>query len=144
MLAATDSGAADSAAYDGHGGRHVSEDSKHVEHAEYPSEDSTVIGERLANLGAWEFYRFAPRDSDEIVCAVALLPARSEVAYAVYRATDAEPSASGSIARDGDGDDVAWGDPARAAVLREILLAYRPELPALAAGLEMNLGTEDA
>ena len=62
----------------------------------------------------------------------------------MYRATDAEPSASGSIARDADGDGNDWNDSARAAVLREILLAYRPELPALAAGLEMNLGTEDA
>jgi hypothetical protein len=99
------------------------------------SDESTVLGERLANLGAWELYRFAPADSDEVVCTVALLPGTREIAYAVYRALDAEPSASGSVAVEGD----PWSDVGRALVLREILMAYRPELPALAAGLEIRL-----
>jgi hypothetical protein len=90
-----------------------------------------VVGERLADLGAWELYRFLPEDGDDVVCTVALRPAAEEVAYAVYRGADAEPSASGTIARASAG----WSDAAREAVLEEILLAYRPKLPALHAGV---------
>jgi hypothetical protein len=81
------------------------------------TDESRVIGERLADLGAWELYRFAPEDSEEVVCTVALQPGPGpvpgEVAYAVFRAEDAEPSASGTIARDG----ADWSDDARCAVL---------------------------
>ncbi len=101
-------------------------------------DESRVIGERLADLGAWELYRFAPEDSDEVVCTVALQPSADggDVAYAVFRAVDAEPSASGTIARDAS----AWVDEARCAALSEILMAYRPKLPALAAGVVFDLG----
>jgi hypothetical protein len=98
--------------------------------------DDAVVGERLADLGTWEFYRFTPRARDEVACVVALSPTAAEVAYGVYRATDGEPSASGAIARDAG----PWCDAAREAVLREILAAYRPELPALAGGIEIDLG----
>jgi hypothetical protein len=95
------------------------------------ADESRVVGERLANLGPWELYRFLPEDGDEAVCTVALSPAGGEVAYAVYRGADAEPSASGTIARAFAG----WSDTAREAVLEEILMAYRPKLPALYAGV---------
>ncbi len=99
-------------------------------------EESKVAGERLADLGEWEIYRFMPEDSDEIVCTIALLPAPEEVAYAVYRGTDAEPSASGAIARGA----AEWSNAAREGVLGEILVAYRPRLPALYAGVVFDLG----
>jgi hypothetical protein len=100
-------------------------------------DESRVIGERLADLGAWELYRFAVEDSEEVVCTVALQPApdAGDVAYAVFRGHDAEPSASGTIARDGS----AWSDEARCAALSEIILAYRPKLPALGAGVSFDL-----
>jgi hypothetical protein len=98
--------------------------------------DETVVGERLADLGGWEFYRFAPKDGDEVVCVVALSPGEAEVAYGVYRAMDGEPSASGAVAR-GRG---SWSDAAREEALREILAAYSRDLPALAANIELDLG----
>jgi hypothetical protein len=111
--------------------------------------ESRVIGERLADLGAWEMYRFAPEDGEEAVCTVALLPASpgppdaAEVAYAVFRGADGEPSASGTIARDGaTRGGPRWDDEARCAVLEEILLAYRPRLPALKAGVVFDIAGE--
>jgi hypothetical protein len=101
------------------------------------ADDGRVVGERLADLGEWEIYRFVPEDSDEVVCTVALLPAPGEVSYAVFRGTDAEPSASGAIGR---AASAHWSDEGREAVLGEILAAYRPRLPALHAGVVMNLG----
>jgi hypothetical protein len=98
--------------------------------------DETIVGERLADLGGWEFYRFASKDGDEAVCVVALSPGEAEVAYGVYRAMDGEPSASGAIARAFG----SWSDTAREEVLREILAAYRRDLPALAASIEIDLG----
>jgi hypothetical protein len=101
-------------------------------------EESRVVGERLANLGAWELYRFSPEDSEEVVCTVALLPAsgaEGEIAYAVFRGADAEPSASGAIAV-----AAGWSDADRARVLGEILVAYRPKLPALYAGVVFDFG----
>jgi hypothetical protein len=106
----------------------------------HPAQEDSVVGERLADLGAWELYRFAPKSTDEVVCVVALLPADAEVAYGVYRASDAEPSASGAIARNGR----MWSNGTREAVLREILHAYRPELPALAMGIDLELDVDPA
>ncbi len=101
------------------------------------ADESRVIGGRLADLGAWELYRFALEDGEEAVCTVALqaAPAVDDVAYAVFRGEDAEPSASGTIARAAPG----WSDEARIDVLEEILTAYRPRLPALGAGVVFDL-----
>jgi hypothetical protein len=102
------------------------------------TDEDTVVGERLHDLGSWELYRFARRDSERVECTVALLPTGLDVAYGVYRATDAEPSASGNIVR----EPGAWSDAARESVLKEILAAYRPELPGLAAGFEFDLSSD--
>jgi hypothetical protein len=99
------------------------------------AEEDTVVGERLQDLGPWEFYRFSRRNSGHIECTVALLPTGEDVAYGVYRGSDAEPSASGTIVREGED----WSNATREVVLNEILAAYRPELPTLAAGVELEL-----
>jgi hypothetical protein len=99
------------------------------------ADEDIVVGERLQDLGPWEFYRFARRNSGKVECTIALLPNGEDVAYGVYRESDAEPSASGTIVRE-EGD---WSNVTREIVLKEILSAYRPELPALAAGLELEL-----
>jgi hypothetical protein len=89
--------------------------------------ESNVIAERLADLGAWEMYRFTVEDTDEVVCTVALRPGGGDIEYGVFRGEDGEPSATGLVARDGR----PWSDAAREGALEEILDAYEPKLPAL-------------
>ena len=104
-----------------------------------PAEEAgNVVVERLSNVWAWEMYRFAEENTDQVVCKVALRVDDHDVEYGIWSGDDAEPSATGTV--EWGHDEKEWGDEAREEVLREIMGAYEEKLPLRHRVVEFEIG----
>ena len=105
-------------------------------------DEGKIVVERMTNLGEWELYRLADEESDEVVCKVGLR-AGGDVEYGIWRKEEAEPSATGTLQRDGA---AGWGDEAREQVLRKLAGIYEEGMPEVERGLVFRIGDveEDA
>ena len=102
-------------------------------------DDSKVVVQRMSNLVEWEMYRFADNASDEVVCKIVLRVDESanKVEYGIWRADEAEPSATGRIERDREG---AWQDGERKSMLAQIAEIYEQGIPEGTRGLDFQIG----
>ena len=96
--------------------------------------------ERLADVVDWEAFRILGDDDVTVLCTIALRPeGPGRLAYAVWRATDDEPGATGVIAA----LDGAWSDATREDAIRQIAFRYEEDLRIGPDDLAFRIGEDE-
>jgi hypothetical protein len=94
--------------------------------------DERVMVRRMSNLGAWEMYRVALEDSDEVICLLGLAGAGGE--YALFPRGERDATQSSKLSHSTEG---RWSDASRRKVVSDILDKNIDLLPRLSGGREI-------
>jgi hypothetical protein len=94
--------------------------------------DERAIVRRMSNLGAWEMYRVALEDSDEVICLLGVADGGGE--YALFPRGERDATQASKL---GKSAKEPWSDALRRKTVGEILDKNIESLPRLGGGREI-------